>query len=349
MQTFLDSEAFLAPGSPKLPAPTFPNGVPGKHGSWRETVTKTVAPAAMEGLGKVRQGLGKVRIPSVGVPSGMIPLGGRSRTSTGVVAPAQVAYSSSLSFEDDDAVFAERVAIDDAASAGTACTSDGGVLKEDDEDWGWDDRNDEIEPVTSTIATPSSGALETPFEEDFDDLELDLPRASPHKIPPPLGHLTLAHPSPLALDAIDSTSSSPSKASIAVPIPSGLPRHLAPPVSSSTGPSHDSSSSSPTPSSLSESPSSLNHGSGFTDLASLNPHHHLGVSPPSILDRPSSALSGIHVLAPSKNELAAPTNAGRSESPALSSSGVSGNGSGSSAESSAGGGGGGKKKKKGKK
>ncbi|GAA5911021.1 hypothetical protein JCM6882_006750 [Rhodosporidiobolus microsporus] len=360
MQTFLEAETLLAPGSPKLVAPAYPNGVPGKHGSWRDTMARHVAPAALEGIGKVRQGLGRVRIPSVAaLPSGMIPLPlGRNKTAPSTVQTASgatggVAYSSSLSFEDDDAVFAERNAFEEGgASVGTAFTSEDeakgvaggvGLGVEDDEDWGWDDRigageDDERQRLpkpasSSSIATPSSGALETPFEEDFDDFELELPGQSPiagtgTAVKP----LTLDQPSPFALDPIDdhhldgAKLAASSSAVIPVPVPSGLPKHLAPPVSLYPSPA---SSSSPTtigttvPTSLGSSPSSLSSitGSGFDSSSGSSGLHH----PASLLDRPGSALSGIGILAPSPAGalgLAAPTNGpgGRSASPALSSS-----------------------------
>ncbi|GAA6027289.1 hypothetical protein JCM8097_002562 [Rhodosporidiobolus ruineniae] len=247
MHTLLDSPS-LVPGSPSLPAPSFPNGGAGKHGSWRDTVVRQVAPAAMEGINKARQSLGRVRMPNVHVnvgaalPSGMIPLPlgrGKAAPQSAAAGGAGVAYSSSISFEDDDAVFAEL----DAASVGTGATSEvdefggaAGAKKGDEgaeeEDWGWDDRIGEVDvpaqaapSSSSEVATPSSGALETPFDEDFDDLDFGVSAASKP--------LSLAHPSPFALDPVDdgSNKSSPSPA---IPIPSGLAgaKHLVPPVSS---------------------------------------------------------------------------------------------------------------------
>ncbi|GAA5842488.1 hypothetical protein JCM11251_007330 [Rhodosporidiobolus azoricus] len=353
MQTFLEAEAILAPGSPKLIAPAYPNGVPGKHGSWRETMTRHVAPAALEGIGKVRQGLGRVKIPSVpALPTGMIalPLGARSKSASAVAGQTTsgtaggVAYSSSLSFEDDDAVFAERVGFDAPASVGTAFTSEAeddtkggdgagvaGLGAEDDEDWGWDNGIGVVEddrlaanPASSSSgATPSSGTLETPFEEDFEDFEMELPghshvAGSGSAVKP----LTLDQPSPFALDPIDDNLDSgklASSGSMAIPVPSGLPKHLAPPVSLYPSPA---SSSSPTtggttvPTSLGSSSSSFS--SGFDSAPTAAP----GCSTP-LLDRPGSALSGIGILAPSPSTalgLAAPTNRAGSASPALSSS-----------------------------
>ncbi|BGP15977.1 hypothetical protein JCM10213_004794 [Rhodosporidiobolus nylandii] len=323
MQSFFETESMLAPGSPKLPAPGYPNGVPGKHGSWRDSLpvfaaqARQVAPAALEGFGKVRQGLGRVRLPAVpaGV-SGMIPLGRNNQAPT---APGPIAaYSSSISFEDDDAVFAERLAADDAASAGTACTSEDDLVRKtsggargagDEEDWGWDDGEEGTKPA---VATPLSGA--EPFEEEFDDLDLELPGFSPSAGPPAASKadaLALTAPSPLTLDPVDD-----SPVSSSIPAPSALPRHLAPHVY--PAPSHDDGNSSSAPSSLS---STAGSGSGFDTAAGL-----LGTSPP-ILDRPGSALSGIGILAPSPapaTVLAVPTNGPRSASPA--SSGASGGG-----------------------
>ncbi|BGO94008.1 hypothetical protein NBRC10512_003641 [Rhodotorula toruloides] len=301
MQTFLEAEAMLAPGSPNLPTPTFPNGVPGKHGSWRDSIPipRKVGPAAIEGIGKVRQGLGQIR-----VPKGMMSLPGRrasSATSIGQVPSA--AYSSSISFEDDDAVFADHAV---TASASTAYTSDidscAGVIKGDGEDappareeeeWGWDDRLDEPTQTSGTTTMkPASNALDlaTPFEDDFDHFELELPAASPLSLEPS----SLAVPSPLTLEPVDA----PVKA------------HLAPPVQVY------STSMDATPSSTSSSPA----GHVRLDMPrTASPPRHL-------LDQPDSALSSVAIPPHKPASLAAPVNNAGSASPALSSGSSSGSG-----------------------
>ncbi|BGP39890.1 hypothetical protein JCM10450v2_003864 [Rhodotorula kratochvilovae] len=320
MHALLDFDQ-VAPGSPQLPAPTFPNGVPGKHGSWRDAIPipRNVGPAAIEGLGRVRQGLGRVR-----VPAGMLPVSvGRRRSLASpstAASGAAAAYSSSISFDDEDAVFADG--LDGLASAGmsasTACTSelgDGngkgaarstGGEDADEEDWGWDDRLDEDEPRASAGRSGSSGALAplsetTTFEEDFVDFELELPSASPsvaHKA------AALAVPSPLALEPVDAA---PRKAP--VPAVVAVERHLAPPVSVFAASLDDSHSPSTSPGST----------SGFdapTAATSLGATH--------LLDRPGSALSGIGILAPTAHTLAAPTNGGISSGGSTSGSVIGG-------------------------
>uniref|UniRef100_A0A0K3CNN2 BY PROTMAP: gi/472584930/gb/EMS22505.1/ WD40/YVTN repeat-like-containing domain containing protein [Rhodosporidium toruloides NP11] gi/647400934/emb/CDR46794.1/ RHTO0S13e01904g1_1 [Rhodosporidium t... n=1 Tax=Rhodotorula toruloides TaxID=5286 RepID=A0A0K3CNN2_RHOTO len=301
MQTFLEAEAMLAPGSPNLPTPTFPNGVPGKHGSWRDSIPipRKVGPAAIEGIGKVRQGLGQIR-----VPKGIMSLPGRRASSSTSIGQAPAAYSSSLSFEDDDAVFADHAV---AASASTAYTSDidscGCVIKGDgedappareEEDWGWDDRLDEpIQTSGTTTMKPASSALDlaTPFEDDFDHFELELPAASPLSLKP----ASLAVPSPLTLEPVDA----PVKA------------HLAPPVQVVYSTSMDATSSS----------------------ASSSPAGHVRLdksrtaSPPRhLLDQPSSVLSSVAIPPPKPTGLIAPVNNAGNASPALSSGSSSGSG-----------------------
>ncbi|GAA5867773.1 hypothetical protein JCM1840_006688 [Sporobolomyces johnsonii] len=237
MQTVLDSEAMLAPGSPKLPAPTFPNGLPGKQGSWRDAIPiRAVGPAAMEGIGKVRQGLTRVR-----VSTGIVGVARSRRASASAVAQANAAaYSSSISFDDDDAVFADRIGgIDGSESASTACTSeideelkDGGAggkkaAHGEVDDWDWDAGDDGDEATTTKPATtPGDVSLAgIPFEEDFDDFELELPPpASYSHSPAAIKSAPLVPTSSLGLESLPS----PSAPSIAAPAPA---RHLAPPVS----------------------------------------------------------------------------------------------------------------------
>lgn len=319
MHALLDFDQ-VAPGSPKLPPPTFPNGVPGKHGSWRDSIAipRNVGPAAIESLGRVRQGLGRVKVPS-GI---MLPVSvGRRRSSVPGIgtaaAPSQgtvggvtsAAYSSSISFDDEEAVFADRL----EGSLSTACTSelgDGGkgvvhgssvgAEDADEEDWGWDERVDEDsahgrEDVARR--SESSGALAplremAPFEEDFDDLDLELAPspvslATAHKAPAVPG---LAVPSPLALEPVDAE---PTKAA------STIERHLAPPVSVFTTSLDDSASPSTSPGSMS--------GFDATSAAPVGSSSNVAAHQ-QLLDRPTSSLSGIDILSPSKLALAAPTN-----------------------------------------
>ncbi|BGP31941.1 hypothetical protein JCM10296v2_003720 [Rhodotorula toruloides] len=299
MQTFIEAEAMLAPGSPNLPTPTFPNGVPGKHGSWRDSIPipRKVGPAAIEGIGKVRQGLSQIR-----VPKGIMSLPGRRASSSTSIGQAPAAYSSSISFEDDDAVFADHAV---AASASTAYTSDidscGGIIKDDgvaappvreEEDWGWDDRLDDPTQMSGTTTTkPASSALDlaTSFD-DFDHFELELPAASPLSLKPS----SLAVPSPLTLEPVDA----PVKA------------HLAPPVqvfSTSMDATTSSASSSP---------------AGHVRLDKSRT-----ASPPRrLLDQPSSVLSSVAIPPPKPTNLSAPVNNAGSASPALSSGSSSGSG-----------------------
>lgn len=222
MHTFLDPQTILAPGSPQLRPPTFPNGVPGKQGSWRDSIQipRGVAPAALEGIERVRQSLGQIR-----VPKGMIPVTGRRGSMAGVVpADCQLAYSTSISFEDEDAVFADRE-LGPSQSVSTACTTDvdedrgggksmpylssrhGGLdldrtLGED-----WDDRFAEEEQPGGNLTHDESpaSAMEATIG-DFEHFELELPLApsSVQAVP------TLAVPSPFALDPVDDGDSRPS-------------------------------------------------------------------------------------------------------------------------------------------
>ncbi|GAA5910003.1 hypothetical protein JCM8208_006410 [Rhodotorula glutinis] len=324
MHALLDFDQ-VAPGSPQLPPPTFPNGVPGKHGSWRDSITipRSVGPAAIESFGRVRQGLGRVKVPS-GI---MLPVSvGRRRSSGPITAhqplPAGVvtaaAYSSSISFDDEDAVFADRL----EGSLSTACTSElgdvggKGVARSssvggddaDEEDWGWDDRVDEDEPRGAGGArrSDSSGALAplremAPFDEDFDDLDLGLAPptspAGPHKAG---AAVSLAIPSPLALEPVDAEPNT-----LAAPV---VGRHLAPPVFATS--LDDSTSPSSSPGSASGFDTTAVLGSGSAAVAQRH-----------ILDRPGSAMSGMSIVGATAHSLAAPTNGGLSSSSGGSTSG----------------------------
>ncbi|CEQ40271.1 SPOSA6832_01880 [Sporobolomyces salmonicolor] len=236
MQTVLDSEAILAPGSPKLPAPTFPNGLPGKQGSWRDAIPiRSVGPAAMEGIGKVRQGLTRVC-----APTGIIGVARSRRASASAVAQTNAAaYSSSISFDDDDAVFADRIGgIDGSESASTACTSeideelkDGGAggkkaANGEVDDWDWDAGDGDERTTTRPTSAPGDISLAgIPFEEDFDDFELELPPPASHShSPAAIKPTSLVPTSPLGLESLPS----PSAPANVAPVPA---RHLAPPVS----------------------------------------------------------------------------------------------------------------------
>ena len=329
MHALLDFD-HVAPGSPQLPPPTFPNGVPGKHGSWRDSIAipRSVGPAAIESLGRVRQGLGRVKVPSgitlpgsVGRRRSSVPVSAQQPIPAGVVTAA--AYSSSISFDDEDAVFADHL----EGSLSTACTSelgDGGGKgvslsrsvgndDADEEDWGWDDRVDEDEPRGGAGArrSDSSGALAplremAPFDEDFDDLDLGL-ATSPS---PAIAHkaaatVSLAAPSPLALEPIDAERPSAPAAVVE--------RHLAPPVSVFATSLDDSASPSSSPGSTSGFDPTVIIGSGSGSAA---------VAHRQLLDRPSSAMSGMSILGATSQSLSAPTNGGLSSSSGGSTSGT---------------------------
>ncbi|GAA5854737.1 hypothetical protein JCM3766R1_003265 [Sporobolomyces carnicolor] len=260
MQTVLDQDALLAPGSPKLPAPSFPVGVAAKQGSWRDSIPiRSVGPAAIEGLDRVRQGLGRVRLSKAGE---LVDAARRRRSLIG--SSGQAAYSSSISFDDDEAVFADRLSIEDMGSASTAFTSEGEEGRaQKDEEWGWDEPLDDADlPSSKPSPSPIVDALAEPLFDDcdFDNFELELsapPIATPKFDQP-------SEPSPAALDL---------PASISSPTVVGTSRNLAPPVSvisaetpslppseaSSPGPSNPllEVHKAQTPSSLSSSPSSV--------------------------------------------------------------------------------------------
>ena len=161
MQTILDSEAALvAGGSPKTLTPTFPNGVAGKQGRWRDSIPiRAMAPSVVnEGLGRVRKELGRVRVSAI-VPR-------RRASSSG--AYGGETCSSSISFEDDDAVFADR--LHSSESGSTACTSEPDA-ESDDASWGLDG----LELVDEAIEVDLGTADDPPFEDDFDDFSLDRP------------------------------------------------------------------------------------------------------------------------------------------------------------------------------
>ncbi|KAK4699999.1 hypothetical protein P7C70_g6253, partial [Phenoliferia sp. Uapishka_3] len=152
MQTILDSEAALVSASPKTLTPTFPNGVAGKQGRWRDAIPiRSMAPSVNESIGRVRKELGRVRV------SAMVPR--RRASSSGGYGTAGETYSSSISFEDNDAVFADRM---HSESGSTACTSEPDA-ESDDASWGLDGL--EEEPVDMDVGLID----EEPFEDDFDD------------------------------------------------------------------------------------------------------------------------------------------------------------------------------------
>jgi len=219
MQTVLDQEAILSPGSPKFPAPSFPVGIPGKQGSWRDSIPiRSVAPAAIEGLGRVRQGLGRVKLPKAGEIVGAARR--RSSAAASYINSNQAAYSSSISFEDDDAVFADRLAVEEMGSASTACTSEGDegrMSKEEEEDegrdavdeWGWDEATEDLAQALKSSPLLTDDTLsQPPFDDDFDNFELEL------SAPPPS---TIKPFSPPSLDA-DLVTSVPSISTRATPV-----------------------------------------------------------------------------------------------------------------------------------
>ncbi|GAA5998121.1 hypothetical protein JCM5350_006679 [Sporobolomyces pararoseus] len=222
MQTVLDQEAILVPGSPKLPAPSFPVGIAAKQGSWRDSIPiRSVGPAAIGGLDRVRQGLGRVRLPKA---AGEIVDAARRRRSL-IGSSGQAAYSSSISFDDDEAVFADRLSVEEMGSASTACTSEGeegglskGLAGGEDE-WAWDEPNDEpaAHPSLQPSPSPFDETLSQPLfdDADFDNFELEL------STPPPS---TVKPESPPASVAVDLPSSITSPSTTTT-------RSLAPPVS----------------------------------------------------------------------------------------------------------------------
>ncbi|KAM0748353.1 hypothetical protein T439DRAFT_79576 [Meredithblackwellia eburnea MCA 4105] len=160
MQTILDSEGALTTGSPKTLTPTFPNGVAGKQGRWRDAlpIRNMVPPNVVnEGFGRMRKELGRVRVSA----SSIVPR--RRASSSGAYyghAP-DATYSSSISFEDDDAVFADRI---HSESGSTACTSE----QEVDDDLSW-----ALEEEPAIDASSPNAHDEVPFEDDFEDFVLD--------------------------------------------------------------------------------------------------------------------------------------------------------------------------------
>lgn len=164
MHTILDSEAALVAGAPKPLPPMFPNGVAGKQGTWRDALP---IPSVNEGLGRVRKELGRVRVSAI--------VSGRRASSSGGFASASAGagggetYSSSISFEDDDAVFADRVHSSESGStAGTSEEPDG--PESDDASWGLDGL--EEEPADMDVGAEGDSP---PFEDFFDDFVLDQP------------------------------------------------------------------------------------------------------------------------------------------------------------------------------
>jgi hypothetical protein len=154
MQTILDNE--VPPGSPRLAPPgSFPNGVAGKQGRWRDAIPiRAVAPTVNAGIGSVRQGLGRVRA------SAMVP---RRRASSGAYADGAT-YSSSISFE-DDTVFADHI-IADSESASTACTSE---HDSGDDAWGLNGLDEEDEVATDGAGDGGDYAIhDIPFEDEFE-------------------------------------------------------------------------------------------------------------------------------------------------------------------------------------
>lgn len=163
MQTILDRDNSL-PRSPSSLAPAFPNGLPGKHGSWRDAIP-IIAPSVNDGVARVRRELGRVRASAIAP---------RRRASAGAY---QEAGSSSVSFE-DDAVFADHVGRSESGS--TACTSEQDI--ESDDAWGLDGLEEE-EEETAAAAAKAEAIAEIPFEDDFDDFDLG-PRSDKSPSPP---------------------------------------------------------------------------------------------------------------------------------------------------------------------
>ncbi|GAA6012232.1 hypothetical protein JCM11491_007066 [Sporobolomyces phaffii] len=224
MQTVLDHEAMLAPGSPRLPAPSFPVGVAAKQGSWRDSIPiRAVGPAAIEGIERVRQGLGRVKLPNAGE---LVDAARRRRSSvaaTLIGSSGHAAYSSSISFDDDEAVFADRLSIEAKGSTSTACTSEAegaalvkGQLRHRDEvdEWGWDEPDEPVDsPMKpSPVPSPVDDAMSQPlFDDDFDNFELELSGPPAPPIEP------LSPPPAIAVELSPGTAS-PSSRNLAPPV-----------------------------------------------------------------------------------------------------------------------------------
>ncbi|KAH8919128.1 hypothetical protein BT69DRAFT_1300428 [Atractiella rhizophila] len=89
MHTVLDADQMKMSSSPSSLTPTFPNGYPGKSGSWKDSL-QIVSPGSMnDGLKTVRREIGRFRK-------------GYRQTSAGWV-------PTSVSFDEDEAVFAESL------------------------------------------------------------------------------------------------------------------------------------------------------------------------------------------------------------------------------------------------
>lgn len=167
IQSKLDQdEARLRGGKEGIYNPTFPNGLAGRQRHWRETLPITVVGVNVnEGLGRMRRELGRVAFSATNMS-----MGRRRRTSLSTNTNAN--YSSSISFEEDDAVWTERVNEENSESGSTGCTSerdereDGGDA-EGEEDLTGDDICWDLEEVNGLElhATP-----EIPFEDDDDFL-----------------------------------------------------------------------------------------------------------------------------------------------------------------------------------
>ncbi|GAA5878655.1 hypothetical protein JCM16303_002159 [Sporobolomyces ruberrimus] len=262
MQTVLDQEAILAPGSPKLPAPSFPVGIAAKQGSWRDSMPiRSVGPAAIEGFGRVRQGLGRVRLPNAGE---LVDAARRRRSSVATLlgSSGPGAYSSSISFDGEEAVFADKLLAEEMGSASTACTSEGdeadrskGLLRDEVDEWGWDEPIDEPSHDPRIAPSPIDDALSQPlFDDDFDNFELEL------SAPPPPTIKAISPPPSIAVELPSVTPSSPVRIlAPPVAVPASKDDSPSPPPAPSPSPFnpllevHVSSSSTP----LSSSPASI--------------------------------------------------------------------------------------------
>ena len=117
MQTILDHQDPTSPRpNSRAMAPTFPNGVAGKQGTWRDSIPiRHVAPTVQEGLGRVRREIGRVAESRRRARS--------AATDRPELSSAGEGCSSSVSFDDDEAVFADRGELEGSES--TEGTSEG--------------------------------------------------------------------------------------------------------------------------------------------------------------------------------------------------------------------------------
>lgn len=164
IQTKLDQDEARSGGKEGIYNPTFPNGIAGRQRHWRETLPITVVGVNVnEGLGRMRRELGRVAI-------GASNMSRRRRTSLSTnMNSTSTNYSSSISFEEDDAVWTERVNEENSESGSTGCTSEREDGEEgEEEDLMGDDICWNLEGVNGSGLELNSTIEEVPFEDDDD-------------------------------------------------------------------------------------------------------------------------------------------------------------------------------------